>query len=233
MELSAPFHKRRSVPLLFALIIFLVCTVYLAYNTSVPTRVRIPDQHHMIGPNTENPATATAMIIQRERIKNVNALRHDDKHIWDLNTLGIGNPKMVNMELFGIDHLEKRKENEVNENPIETEERKKCYRYAEDDKSNAAIKLFDDVLLSNRHPRIDKTMFFIVTTCFADQLAQLNPRQVQQISPFNGQSKFGYCFAGKRVPSNRRLHEIQVWTYLCYLRLRPALPKTQRFTRRW
>lgn len=57
---------------------------------------------------------------------------------------------------------------------------KKCYRHTEMIESDPvnSIELFDDVLLSGREPKINKTIFFIVSSCFADNLVQLKARQV-------------------------------------------------------
>lgn len=61
---------------------------------------------------------------------------------------------------------------------------KQCYRRKETTESDRGnpIELFDDVLLSHRKPRINQTIFFIVTRCSTDNLVHLNTRQVQMSS---------------------------------------------------
>lgn len=62
----------------------------------------------------------------------------------------------------------------------ETVALERCYRHTEmiEPDSMYSIELFEDVLLSDRLPKIDKTIFFFQTECSADHLVQLDARQV-------------------------------------------------------
>lgn len=108
---------------------------------------------------------------------------------------------------------------------------KKCYMHKEMivlDPGNP-IELFEDVLISDRNPRIDKTIFFVETRCSADNLVQLTSRQVHLVSTLVALMNHTYisiCFADKRVLSNRWRELIRIGTYLCYSRRRSVFPKT-------
>lgn len=56
--------------------------------------------------------------------------------------------------------------------PDRTSLLKKCFEQPE------MFELFDDVLLSERQPQIDNTIFFLQTRCFVNHLIQLHPRWV-------------------------------------------------------
>lgn len=59
-------------------------------------------------------------------------------------------------------------------NPID------CYQHVEMVQLDSvdSIELFDDILIADRQPQTDKTIFFLETRCSTNHLPQLNARQV-------------------------------------------------------
>lgn len=55
---------------------------------------------------------------------------------------------------------------------------KACYQHLEIDGSevNGSITFLEDILLSERQPRLEKSIFFHETSCSADHLVRLNAR---------------------------------------------------------
>lgn len=103
--------------------------------------------------------------------------------------------------------------------PGDTVTFKSCYRHTEmiEPDSFFSIELFEDVLVSDRLPKINKTIFFFVAECSANRLVRLDARQVVSGHGWSGFIILLLFFStGKHVPSNRPLEWIQIGTFLCY-----------------
>lgn len=69
---------------------------------------------------------------------------------------------------------------------------KACYQHKEIDGSelNGSIAFLDDILFSERQPRLGKSIFFHETSCLADNLVRLNARWVSECVRDNCQMYF-------------------------------------------